>query len=165
MDHGTGHSPTEELRQLLAATATPEALVGLATDHVGPYCAAVRDEGRTVDEIGSRARKLPAPPHVVWESLVEPRHPTARPWLSLNDDEVEPRVLAATKPERVTWSTLWPSRPNDEVHFEVTASGSQTLFRFTLLTPGAPPDESKAGHLRRRLNELLFADLRFSYGQ
>jgi hypothetical protein len=60
---------------------------------------------------------------------------------------------------------LWPSRPNDEVHLELTAAGSETSLRFRLLTPDNPPDESKTGHLRRRLNELLFADLRFSYGQ
>ena len=34
-----------------------------------------------------------------------------------------------------------------------------------LVTPGEAPDQSKTGHLRRRLNQLLFADLRFSYGQ
>lgn len=137
--------------------------MGLATDHVGPYCAAVRDEGRTVDEI---AVELGISLSLA-TALCEPQPAEAvRRLLTSRMVEIGSRaLLAATKPERVTWSTLWPSRPNDEVHFEVTASGSQTLLRFTLLTPGAPPDESKAGHLRRRLNELLFADLRFSYGQ
>jgi hypothetical protein len=32
-----------------------------------------------VIEIGSRARKLPAPPAVVWNSLVNPHQPGARP--------------------------------------------------------------------------------------
>jgi hypothetical protein len=41
------------------------------------------------------------------------------------------------------WSSLWPSRPHDQVQ----------------------PDQSKLGHLRKRLNHLLGADLRFSYGQ
>jgi hypothetical protein len=45
------------------------------------------------------------------------------------------------------------------------ATGSETLLRFSLLTPDGPPDESKTGHLRRRMNQLLFADLRYSYGQ
>lgn len=117
-------------------------------------------------EIGSRARWLPAPPAVVWESLTQPRRPGARPWLNLLDDEVEPRVLRADKPNIVVWSSLWPSRPDDEVHFELTGSDrGETLLRFTLLTSDAAPDESKTGHLRRRLNELLFADLRCSYGQ
>ncbi|MFI6166814.1 hypothetical protein ACIBCN_08500 [Nocardia sp. NPDC051052] len=117
-------------------------------------------------EIGSRARRLPAPPSVVWESLTEPRRAQARAWLVLLADEVEPRVLAADKPDRVVWSSLWPSRPDDQVHFQLTAvAGGDTLLRFTLLTPDEPPDPSKTGHLRRRLNHLLFADLRFSYGQ
>lgn len=119
-----------------------------------------------VREIGSRARKLPAPPSVVWDSLVEPRQPKARPWLRLLSDEVDPAVLAAEKPGQVVWSSLWPSRPHDQVHFALTASpDGGTLLRFTLLTPDDVPDQSKTGHLRRRLNQLLFADLRFSYGQ
>lgn len=60
---------------------------------------------------------------------------------------------------------LWPSRPRDEVHFELTHAGSETLLRFTLLTPDELPDESKVGYLRRRLSQLLFGDLRLSYGQ
>ncbi|MFI5778667.1 hypothetical protein [Nocardia sp. NPDC051570] len=117
-------------------------------------------------EIGSRARKLPAPPHVVWESLTQPHRPTGRPWLTLLPDEIETEVLQAVKPGTVVWSSLWPTRPNDQVHFELTvAPNGETLLRFTLLTPDEAPDQSKTGHLRRRMNELLFANLRFSYGQ
>lgn len=116
-------------------------------------------------EIGSRARKLPAPPGVVWDSLVPPRQPEAREWLDLLADEIEPLGLDAVQPAQVTWSSLWPSRPRDEVHFELTRVGNETLLRFTLLSPDELPDESKVGHLRRRLNQLLFRDLRLSYGQ
>jgi hypothetical protein len=112
-----------------------------------------------------RARKLPVPQAIVWDSLVTPNEPAARPWLDLLEDEVEPHVLFARKPDEVVWSSLWPSRPNDTVHLTLSTSGSQTLLRFTLLTPDELPDPSKTGHLRRRLNHLLFADLRFSYGQ
>ncbi len=119
-----------------------------------------------VIEIGSRARALPAPPAVVWESLVDPRRPGTRQWLALLPDEVEPGILAAERPGHVVWSSLWPSRPGDQVHFTLTNSGDGgTSLRFTLLTPDEAPDQSKTGHLRRRLNHLLFADLRFSYGQ
>lgn len=116
-------------------------------------------------EIGTRARKLPAPPRVVFESLVRPEREGARPWLRLAADEVAPTVLVADEPRRVVWSSLWPSRPGDRVHFDLAAVGSETLLRFTVLTPDEPPDESIAGHLRHRLNHLIFADLRFSYGQ
>lgn len=116
-------------------------------------------------EIGSRARNLPAPPAVVWESLVDPHQPGSRRWLVLLSDEVEPSVLAAESPRLVVWSSLWPSRPNDQVRLELEGIGGETSLRFTLLTPDKPPDESKTGHLRKRLNYLLFADLRFSYGQ
>ncbi len=74
-------------------------------------------------------------------------------------------MLEADAPTRVVWSSLWPSRPNDRVVLELSALGQETALRFTLLTPDDPPDESRTGHLRRRLNHLLFADLRFSYGQ
>ena len=112
-------------------------------------------------EIGSRVRKLPAPQSVVWDSFVQPEREGTRPWLSLAADEAAPRILGAEEPNRVVWSSLWPSRPNDEVHFELAAIGSETSLKFTLLTP----DESTTGHLRHRLNHLLFADLRYSYGQ
>ncbi len=102
---------------------------------------------------------------MVWGSLTEPHLPAARPWLELLPDEVEPRVLAAERPGRVVWSSLWPGRPDDEVHLQLSAVGSETLLRYTLLTPGELPDASKTGHLRRRLSVLLFADLRYSYGQ
>jgi hypothetical protein len=116
-------------------------------------------------EIGSRARRLPAPPSVVWNSLVQPDREGTRPWLSLVADEVAPKILGAEEPHRVVWSSLWPSRPNDEVHFELVAIGSDTSLRFTLLTPDELPDLSTTGNLRYRLNHLLFADLRYSYGQ
>jgi hypothetical protein len=118
-----------------------------------------------VIEFGSRARHLPAPPAVVRDSLVHPRRPGARPWLVLLADEVEPVVLSSDLPSTVVWASLWPSRPNDLIRFDLAPSGGGTTLRFTLLTPDAAPDASKTGHLRRRMNQLLFADLRFSYGQ
>ncbi len=79
----------------------------------------------------------------------------ARPWLNLLPDEVEPTILDSEKPVLDLWFSLWPNRPNDNVHLSLTAAGSETLLRFTLLTPDDPPDASKTGHLRRRVNHLL----------
>lgn len=114
---------------------------------------------------GRRTRKLPAPPHVVWGDLVNPATSGSRVWLDLLDDEVPPRVVESAAPNRVVWSSLWPSRPGDQVLLELAAAGSDTALTFTLLADGELPDESKTGHIRRRVNHLLFADLRFSYGQ
>ncbi|WP_228818660.1 hypothetical protein [Nocardia transvalensis] len=97
--------------------------------------------------------------------MTEPRRPDARPWLELLPDEVDPVVLRADEPGTVVWPSLWPSRPDDQVHFDLTSEGGGTRLRFMLLTPGPLPDQSKTGHLRRRLNRLLFGDLRYSYGQ
>lgn len=84
----------------------------------------------------------------------------------LLDDEIEPVILEAVEPELVVWSSLWASRPDDQVRFELSSvAGGQTSVRFTLSTPADPPDRSKLGHLRKRMNTLLFADLRLSYGQ
>lgn len=119
-----------------------------------------------VEVLGSRARRLPAPPHVVWRSLTEPHQAGARPWLRLLDDEVEPRVLEAEEPGLVVWSSLWPRRPDDVVRFELSAvDGGETRLRWTMTTEADPPDAGFIGHARFRLNHLLWSDLRLSYGQ
>jgi len=118
-----------------------------------------------VIEYGARTRTLPAPPHVVWEDLVHPKRSGTRAWLDLLDDEVEPVVLEKERPTRVVWSSLWPNRPDDRVEMELSARGADTALHFSLLADGDPPDESKTGHIRKRVNRLLFADLRYSYGQ
>lgn len=115
--------------------------------------------------LGQRAQPLPAPPHVVFRSLAEPERAGARHWLLLLEDETAPAVLQADEPHHVRWGSLWPSRPNDVVDFEISPRDAGSLLRFTLMTPDELPDASKLGHLRKRLNRLLFADLRFSYGQ
>ena len=116
-------------------------------------------------EIGRRERRLPAPPHVVRRSLAEPHQPGARPWLRLLHDEVEPHVLRAEPPGLVVWSSLWPDRPDAVLTLDVRPAGTETSLRWTLTTTADPPDESLTGHLRHRVNELLWADLRLSYGQ
>ena len=114
-------------------------------------------------ELAHRAKKLPPPPHVVFESLTEPRRPGARPWLFLEPDEVDPRVLVAGPPERIVWSSLCPSRPDDEIHFAVQPHENETRLVFTHLSPLSLPDDPTLRHLRRRINVLLWANLRESY--
>jgi hypothetical protein len=119
-----------------------------------------------VIEAGTRKRGQPAPPHVVALSLSEPDRDPARPWLLLLDDEQRPRIVEARPPELVVWSSLWPSRPDALVRFDLAADGhGGTDLRWTLLVDEPMPDASKLGHLRTRLNQLINAELRYSYGQ
>lgn len=93
-----------------------------------------------------------------------PRPGTA--WLRLLRDEQRPRIVEALSPELVVWSSLWPSRPDALVRFDIAPDGNGgTALRWTLLVEEPLPDPSKLGHFRHRLNQLINADLRYSYGQ
>lgn len=116
-------------------------------------------------EYGRRARSLPAPPHVVWHDLVNPRSDGVRPWLRLLSDEVPPQVIESENPTLVVWSSLCATRPNDRIVIELSPAGGGSSLRFSLLADGDPPDASRTGHIRKRVSHLLFADLRFTYGQ
>lgn len=114
-------------------------------------------------EAGARRRNLPAPPHVVGESLCEPDRDPARPWLHLRDDEQRPVVVERT-PNLVVWSSLWPRQPEALIRFDLDPGNGGTDLRWTLLVDERP-DASRLGHYRRRINELIHANLRYSYGQ
>jgi hypothetical protein len=117
-------------------------------------------------ELGRRRRMLPPPPRVVWESLTEPKQPNARPWLNLLDDEVEPRIIESARPTLVVWSSIWPQTPDQVIRFELTPDGSGgTALTWILTSPTPLDDPGAVGHRRYRLNHLLWADLRYSYGQ
>jgi hypothetical protein len=119
-----------------------------------------------VIEIGSRRRNQPAPPHVIFEALTEPDRDPFRPWLILLADEQRPRVLASTWPHTLTWSSLWPKRPDARIHFDLPRdTGSGTDLRWTLWVDEPLPDPSLTGHLRHRLNKLINGNLRYSFGQ
>lgn len=120
---------------------------------------------RLVLELGSRTRDQPAPPHVVWEALVDPFRVGARRWLDLADDEVTPRIFEAVKPTLVVWSSLWPDRADDQICFDLEPAGSGCSLRWTLSTFGDPPDAGRLGRLRYRPNFLINGELRYSFGQ
>jgi hypothetical protein len=117
-------------------------------------------------EAGSRQRSQPAPPHVVFEALTDPGRSPARPWLSLLDDEQPPQLIDAGKPDLVVWSSLWKKRPDARIRFDLASDGAAgTRLRWTLLVEEPLPDPSLLGHLRKRLNELINANLRYTFGQ
>jgi hypothetical protein len=103
---------------------------------------------------------------VVFEALAEPsRHP-ARPWLLLLTDEQWPRVLSATPPMCLVWSSLWPRLPDATIRFDLPRSpDGGTDLRWTLYVDEPVPDDGTAGHLRKRLNQLINANLRYTFGQ
>jgi hypothetical protein len=104
---------------------------------------------------------------VVFEDLAVLDRSGARPWLHLLDDEVAPVVLASREPGYVVWSSLWPQRPDARVRFDLREGGpgGGTDLRWTLTVDEPTPDESLTGHMRKRINTLIHANLRHTYGQ
>ena len=120
-----------------------------------------------VIEVGARRRNQPAPPHVLHEALTEPDRDPARPWLLLLDDERRPDLVEADEPNLVVWSSLWNKRPDARIRFELPRDGSGygTDLRWVLLVEEPPPDAALVGHMRRRIDELINANLRYTLGR
>jgi hypothetical protein len=119
-----------------------------------------------VIEIGNRSRNQPPPPHIVFEALTQPDRDSARPWLELLDDERRPQILRIAEPSTVVWSSLWVKRPDAVVEFELSSDGSNgTDLRWRLLVDEPVPHDALVGHMRKRLNQLINANLRFTFGQ
>jgi len=118
-------------------------------------------------EYGRRTQELPAPPHVVWSDLRTPRREGVRAWLDLQDDERAPAILEADEPTRIVWSSLWPDRPDDRIELIIAPYESETALEFVWSAPEGSdvPSAGRIGHVRKRLNVLLFGELRYSYGQ
>jgi len=117
-------------------------------------------------EIGRPRRSQPPPPHVVFEALADPDRDPSRPWLELLDDEQRPKLLRAEPPRLLVWSSLWTKRPDAVVQFDLSSdAGSGTELCWTLRVEEPPPDDALIGHLRRRMNQLINANLRYSFGQ
>lgn len=116
--------------------------------------------------VGSRRKNQPAPPHVIFEALTEPDRDPARPWLSLLGDEQRPRVLVAMQPDLVVWSSLWNTRSDARVRFDLPPDGrGGTDLRWTLLVEEPTLEPALRGHFCKRLNQLINANLRYTFGQ
>jgi hypothetical protein len=81
-------------------------------------------------------------------------------WLRLRPREVWPRVVEASRPDRIVWSSLWPVSPEDRIEFTIRPDGGGAAVRFVWSSP-APPDERGIGLVRHHLNEALAGDLRW----
>jgi hypothetical protein len=114
--------------------------------------------------VASKRRGQPAPPFIIAPMLAEPNKYPTHPWMTLLAGEEWPTVLRARKPEYVLWSSLWPDFTGVEVQFELAATaGGGTDLRWTLLAPGPLAVEAVAG-VRHRINYLINAELRLSFG-
>lgn len=116
-------------------------------------------------DVGTRKKNQPAPPSVVFEALNEPERLGGRPWLRLLADEVRPRVIESDEPGLVVWASIWPKRPDAVIRFDLPGSGGGTDLRWTLSVEEPLPDDALVGHLCKRLNQLINAELRYSFGQ
>ena len=121
-----------------------------------------------MEVLGQRRRPQPAPPKYVFEKLTRPHHDPSRPWLVLLDDEVEPRVLDFDEPYMVLWSSIWTTRPKARVRFELEPRNIglsvETNLQWTLLDVD-DPGPALVGHMRKRLQQLINAEMRFTFGQ
>jgi hypothetical protein len=119
-----------------------------------------------VIEIGSRKRNQPPPPHIVCQSLSDPNRDPDRPWLHLLDDEQLPAAITTEPPHTVTWSSIWTRRPDAVIRFDLSTDGSDgTSLGWTVLVNEPGPDDALVGDIRKRMNELINANLRYTYGQ
>lgn len=118
-----------------------------------------------VIEVGSRRRSQPPPPHIIYEALTNPDRDPSRPWLDLLDDEQRPHVLRGEPPASLVWSSLWVKRPDATVRFDLLPAYGGTDLRWTLYVDEPVPDQALIGHMRKRMNQLINANLRYTFGQ
>jgi hypothetical protein len=118
-----------------------------------------------VIEIGSRQRGQPPPPHIVYEALSDPDRDPNRSWLELLDDEQRPRVIRAEPPSLLVWSSLWIKRPDATLRFDLPPGHGGTDLRWTLYVDEPAPDGALIGHMLKRVNQLINANLRHTFGK
>jgi len=102
---------------------------------------------------------------VVYQAIIEPDRDPTRPWLILRDDEQRPTLLDSVEPNLVVWSSLWPWRPDALIRFDLTGGPGGTALQWTLFVDDPVPDDEVVAHMRKRIDELINADLRFTFGQ
>src|SRR6185312_3984806 len=66
---------------------------------------------------------------ILFEDLCDPTRQPVRPRLYLLDDEVAPTVVESERPHRVVWSSLWLTRPDARVQFDLSPADGGTDLR------------------------------------
>ena len=104
------------------------------------------------------------PPKYVFEALTQPHRDPHRHWLQLLDDEVEPKIVEPSEYDVVVWSSIWRMHPHACVRFELeSAGGGGTQLRWILMDE-EDPGPAPVGHMRERIQQLINAELRFTFG-
>jgi hypothetical protein len=103
----------------------------------------------------------------LFEALTQPDRDPDRSWLHLLEDEQRPTIVGEEAPSLVIWSSIWIGRPDATIRFDLPAgvSSGGTDLRWTLLVDEPAPEDSLVGYMRERLNQLINANLRFTFGQ
>ena len=102
---------------------------------------------------------------IVFDALTEPDRPSGRQWLRLLAEEIRPQVLESDEPGLMVWAAIWPKRPDAVIRFDLPSSGGGTDLRWPLSVEEPVPDYALVGHLCKRLNQLINAELPYSFGQ
>jgi transposase len=119
-----------------------------------------------VPEIATRRCTQPPPPRFVYEALTDPDRDPYRVWLILHDDEQRPSIAESVEPNLVVWTSIWKWRPDARIRFELdSAGGGSTELRWRLSVDEPVPDHETTVAMRRRVDELINANLRRVFGQ
>lgn len=102
---------------------------------------------------------------MVFEAITQPDRDPIRQWLVMHEDEQRPDVIDAVEPNLVVWSSLWPWRPDARIRFDITGGPWGTMLHWTLSVDDPVPDDDTIVRMRKRINELINANLRFTFGQ
>lgn len=95
---------------------------------------------------------------------MSPNLDPARQRLQLLDDEVPPWITGSVRPRLVVWSSIWVKRPAAQIRLDIEGDGPGCYLRWTLLD-AENPGPALVGHMCKRLNVLINAELRYSFGQ
>ncbi|MGU3586686.1 hypothetical protein ACLBYD_26400 [Rhodococcus sp. C26F] len=81
-------------------------------------------------------------------------------------DEQRPEIIETIEPHLVVWTSIWPWRRDARIRFELSGSRrSDTTVCWTLTVDDPIPDDETIIRMRKRVNELINANLRFTFGQ
>ena len=84
----------------------------------------------------------------------------------LHEDEQRPEVVETVESALVVWSSIWPWRRDARIRFELSGSRRSSTTVCWILTVDDPvPDDEAILRMRTRVNELINANLRSTFGQ